>query len=90
MTIPRRRRYLRLQVGWLFGALLALLLAGAFSLGAYVLLAVLGSVVLDELLTPHEVEPRWRPRWLLPMGYFAAALVVAVRTLELLAPGVVP
>ena len=90
MTTSRRRRYLRLQVGWLFGALLALLLAGAFSLGAYVLLAVLGSVVLDEMLTPREVEPRWRPRWLLPLGFLAATLVVAVRTLELLAPGVIP
>jgi hypothetical protein len=89
MTTSRRRRYLRLQVGWLLGALLALLLAGAFSLGAYVLLAVLGSVVLDGLLIPREVEPRWRPRWLLPVGLLAAAIVVAVRTLELLAPGVV-
>ncbi|WP_394741816.1 hypothetical protein [Natronococcus roseus] len=90
MTTPRRRRYLRLQLAWLLGALLALLLSGAFSLGAYVLLAVLGSVVLDELLISREVEPRWRPRWLLPVGLLAAAAVVAARTLELLAPGVVP
>ncbi|MDG5819713.1 hypothetical protein [Natronococcus sp. A-GB7] len=90
MTTPRRRRYLRLQLAWLLGALFALLLAGALSLGAYVLLAVLGSVVLDGLLTPHEVEPRWRPRWLVPAGLLVAAIVVAVRTLELLAPGVIP
>ncbi|WP_049892610.1 hypothetical protein [Natronococcus jeotgali] len=100
MTTPRRRRYLRAQLAWLLAAALCLAALGAFSLGAYVLLAVLGSVVLDEVLTPVAVEPRWRPRWLLPVGLLAAAIVVVLRTLELLslglspgalaAPGVVP
>ncbi|WP_306058660.1 hypothetical protein [Natronococcus wangiae] len=92
MPTSRRRRYVRLQVAWLLGALLALVVLGVFSYGAFFLLAALGFVVLDELLTPVDVDPRWRGRlrWVTAAGIAGAAVVVAVRTIQLLAPGVLP
>lgn len=92
MPTPRRRRYVRLQVVWLLGALLALVALGAFSPGAFFLLAVLGFVVLNELLIPAEVDPRWRRRVrrITVVAIAGAVAVVAVRTVQLLAPGVLP
>lgn len=92
MTTPRRHRYVRLQVAWLLGVLLALVALESFSYGAFVLLAVLGLLVGDELLTPIGVEPRWRGRlrWLTGGGLLVAAAVVVFRTVQLLAPGVLP
>ncbi|MDG5761813.1 hypothetical protein QA600_21045 [Natronococcus sp. A-GB1] len=92
MPTPRRRRYLRLQLAWLLGALLVLVALGVFSAGAYVLLAVLGFVVVDEVLASPDAEPRWRGRTrkLAAVGLLGAAVVVAVRTIQLVAPGVIP
>jgi hypothetical protein len=92
MTTPRRHRYVRLQVVWLLGVLLALVALEAFSYGAFVLLAVLGLLVGNELLTPVSVDPRWRPRlrWLTAVGLVVAGAVVVVRTAQLLAPGAIP
>lgn len=92
MPTSRRHRYVRLQVTWLLGALLALVTLGAFSPGAFFLLAVLGFVVLNELLIPAEVDPRWRGRIrrLTVVAIAGAAVVVAVRTIQLIAPGVLP
>lgn len=92
MSTPRRHRYVRLQVAWALGALLALVVLDAVSLGAFVLLTVLGIVVVDELFAPTAVDPRWQRerRRVTAIGLVAAAAVVAVRTIQVLAPGVLP
>jgi hypothetical protein len=91
MSTPRRRRYVRLQVCWLLGAVLVLAALDRASAGAVVLLGVLGVLVVDELATPTAVEPRWRgrTRWLIRCGLGLAVAVVIYRLASLLAPGVV-
>lgn len=92
MSTPLRLRYVRAQLVWLLGVVLALSIASAFSYALFVLLAVIGFVTITELLTPADVPTRWRDDLdvLLTVALVAAVVAVNVRLVQLFAPGVLP
>ncbi|QSW99413.1 hypothetical protein [Haloterrigena alkaliphila] len=92
MPTPFRLRFVRVQLAWLLGLLLALVLAGAFSYPLFVLLAVIGFVTIAELLTPVDVTPRWDGDLdvFVTLALVAAVIAAGVRVLQLFAPGVLP
>lgn len=89
MATHRRERFVRWQVAWMVGTVLALVLVGSLTLEVFFVLSLLGLVVLTVFVTPLNVTPAWRARlrWLVAGGLAVFGLLVVRRVLDILPSG---
>lgn len=92
MTTHRRMRFLRWQLVWMLGTVLALVVLGAFTYELYFVLSLIGLLVVTELTAPIAVTPTWRRRlrWVILVGLVGFGGIVVRRILEILPPEVMP
>lgn len=85
----RRARFVRANVAWLSGALLALVLLEAYSHELFFVVSLIGFLVVTELTAPFAITPAWRRRlrWIILVGLVGFAYVVVKRILEILPSG---
>lgn len=92
MSTPLRHRFVRVQIVWLLGVVLALTIADAFSFTLFALLGVIGFITITELLTPADVPTRWRDDLdvVVTVALVVAVVAVNARLVQLFAPDVLP
>lgn len=78
MTTNRRERFVRWQVAWMVGTVLALALVGSLTLEIFFVGSLIGLLVLSVFVTPLNVTPAWRTRlrWLIVGGLFVFGFLV--------------
>lgn len=89
VTSARRLRFVRMQVAWMLGSALLLVLVGLLDYDLFFLASLLGLLVLATATEPVTVTPRWRRRlrWLAYAGLAAFAVVLVRRLAENLPRG---
>lgn len=89
MATHRRERFIRWQVAWMVGTVLALALVGSLTLEVFFVGSLLGLCLLTVFVTPVNVRPAWRARlrWLVVVGLVVFGLLVARRVVEILPSG---
>ncbi|WP_255150046.1 hypothetical protein [Halorarius halobius] len=90
MATRRRQRFIRANVAWMLGTVLALSLLGSLSYELVFVVSLIGFLVVVELTAPFNVTPRWRSRlkWLIGLGLLVFGYIVIRRILAILPPGV--
>ena len=85
-------RFVRGQIAWMVGIILALSLLGAVSYELFFVCSLIGLLIVTELTAPMNVTPNWRTRlrWVIALGLVGFALVVVRRILETVPPEVLP
>ena len=85
-------RFVRGQIAWMVGIILALSLLGAVSYELFFVCSLIGLLIVTELTAPMNVTPNWRVRlrWVIAFGLVGFALVVVRRILETVPPEVLP
>lgn len=83
-------RFVRAQVGWMVGTILALTLLSSLSYELFFLLSLLGLLIITGLTAPINITPTWRARlkWLIRAGMVVFLAIVIRRILEILPPEV--
>ncbi|ELZ09954.1 hypothetical protein C479_10285 [Halovivax asiaticus JCM 14624] len=85
-------RFVTGTLAWLLGTTLVLVLLDALSYELVFVCGLIGLLVVTELTAPVSVSPAWRRRlrWLIGLGLFGFAVMVAKRIVEILPPEVLP
>ncbi|MDS0300279.1 hypothetical protein NDI76_16150 [Halogeometricum sp. S1BR25-6] len=85
MATTRRQRFVNGQIAVMLASIVGLSLIGAFSLGLFVLVSLIGFLLLTVATAPVNVTPRWRSRlkWPIVLGLaiFAYLLVRQVASI---------
>lgn len=90
MTTRRRARFVRANVAWMLGTVLALALLDSVTYELVFVVSLIGFLVVTELTAPLNVRPAWRRRlkWLIGLGLLVFGYIVVRRILAILPPGV--
>jgi len=86
----RRQQFVYGFVAWTLASVLGLAVLDALSLVSVYVLALVGFLLLAELVTPSNRLARWqgRLRWLAVFGLVAFLAIAAERVASMLPPGV--
>jgi len=89
MATHRRQRFVRWQVAWMVGTVLALALAESLTLEVFFVGSLVGFLLLTVFVVPLNVTPAWRTRlrWLLLAGLLVFGVLVVRRVLGILPSG---
>lgn len=91
MTTNCQERFVRWQVAWMAGTVLALALVGSLTLEVFFVGSLVGLLVLSVFVTPLNVTPAWRARlrWLIVFGLVVFVFLIARYIVERLPSGLV-
>jgi len=90
MQTTRRLLFVHAQLAWMLGVILLLALLGSLTVELFFVVSLIGLLIIVELTAPFRITPQWRKRlWLIiGLGLLGFGVIVILRILDILPPGV--